>query len=123
MRFKSFLAALAVSAASAAPALLLSPASAAANPPRLAPQFGKWSIPIYPSRVTSTITYAPTSYGIETTDAPATVLTWYRTKLKARVMEPHQSFAWPKEFIVDSGNYVIHFSKFGNGTEINVIRN
>jgi hypothetical protein len=117
------MATLALCAASAVPALTQLPATAAANPPGLAPQFSKWTIPLYSSHVTGATTYAPTSYGIATTDSPATVLAWYRAKLKGRVLEPHQSFAWPKEFIVDSGTYVLHFNKDAGGTGINVIKN
>jgi hypothetical protein len=97
-------------------------AAMAANTGGLA-QFSTWPVPLYTSNVKATLTYAPNSYGIDTSDSPDHVLAWYRAKLKSRAMAvpPHSTSL--RQLLVDGGSYVINVSAGSGTTSINVIKN
>ena len=98
-------------------------AAMAANAGGLAPQFSTWPVTLYTSNVKATLTYAPNSYGIDTSDSPDHVLAWYRAKLKSRAMIvlPHSTGL--RQLLVDRGNYVINLTSGSGTTSINVIKN
>jgi hypothetical protein len=53
-------------------------AADASATPGLPPQFGKWPVPFYASHVQKTLTWAASSYEIDTCDSIERVLGWYR---------------------------------------------
>jgi hypothetical protein len=55
----------------------------------LAPQFSRWPVPLYTSHVEKTMTWAPNSYEIDTSDSSEHVLDWFSAKLKNRAMRLH----------------------------------
>jgi hypothetical protein len=89
--------------------------------PGLAPQFGKWPVPLYVSNVRKTSTWAANSYEIETSDSVEHVLGWYSGKLKDRAMPINGRRL--RQLAVDGGSYVINVLKSGAGASINVIKN
>ncbi|MBD5603981.1 MAG: hypothetical protein IAI48_02655 [Candidatus Eremiobacteraeota bacterium] len=99
-------------------------ADTAAAKPGLAPQFSRWSVPIYTSRVTSTMTWAANSYEIETSDSRPKVIAWYLDKLKNRAMQLHKDSKRdvPAQLAIDGGSYIINLETAPSKTSINVIK-
>ncbi len=100
-------------------------ADTATAKPGLAPQFSRWSVPIYTSRVTSTMTWAVNSYEIETSDSRPKVIAWYLDKLRSRAMQLHKDSKRdvPAQLAVDGGSYIINLETGPSKTSINVIKN
>jgi hypothetical protein len=100
-----------------------SAAAIAATTSGLAPQFSTWPVPLYTSNLKATLTWAPNSYEIDTSDSQDHVLAWYRGKLKSRAMTMPPDATRIRQLAVDRGSYVINVTAGSGKTSINVIKN
>ena len=131
-RAAEFFAAVTLSALAAfGPSFQRAEADTVTAKPGLAPQFSRWPVPLYPSGVKRTMTWAPNSYGIDTSDSRPRVIAWYLGKLKSRAMQLDKKApppGIPLQLAVDGGHYIINLLTLRRGTtiegtSINVIKN